>query len=193
MKSPSFLFHVALLTFIVLSAGISSASQAGDQRTPSLAKVECSEIEGEVMATNKQIVMDFFAKFSEGKINEAFHLVAPNVKWWVPESLPFGGVFDRTGYLTQVLPKFAGFQGGLKLTVKGLLAEGNMVAAEVESYGVHVCGSPQNFVYNNRYHFKITLRDGLFVEVNEYNDTFHLEALYQVTQAPECKAKLNKN
>jgi ketosteroid isomerase-like protein len=71
---------------------------------------------------NKQIVTGFFELFSAGKAKEVFALVAPDVKWWVPESLPFGGTFDRTGYLTKVLPQFAGFQGGMKLTVKSLVA-----------------------------------------------------------------------
>lgn len=140
---------------------------------------------------NKQTVASFFELFSAGKAKEAFALVAPDVKWWVPESLPFGGTFNRTGYLTQVLPQFAGFEGGMRLAVKSLVAEGDTVAAEVESYGVHLCGEP-GFVYNNKYHFRIVLKGGLFVEVKEYMDTYHLAALYAVTQTAECKIKLKR-
>jgi ketosteroid isomerase-like protein len=141
---------------------------------------------------NKQVVTRFFELFSAGKAKEAFALVAPNVKWWVPESLPFGGTFDRAGYLTKVLPQFVGFKGGMKLTVKSMIAEGDTVAVEVESYGVHACGEPDGFVYNNKYHFQITLHDGLFVEVKEYMDTYHLAELYAVTQTEACKAKLTR-
>lgn len=144
----------------------------------------------ELASRNKQTVTSFFEFFSAGNAKDAFALVAPNVSWWVPESLPFGGTFDRTGYLTKVLPKFAGFQGPLKLTVKSLVAEGDSVAAEVESYAIHTCGEPTTFVYNNKYHFKITLKDGLFVEVKEYMDTYHLAELYAVTQTDACRAKL---
>lgn len=141
---------------------------------------------------NKKVVTEFFNLFSAGKAKEAFALVAPDVKWWVPESLSFGGTFDKMGYLTKVLPQFVGFQGGMKLSVKSLIAEGDVIAAEVESYGVHTCGNPEPFVYNNKYHFRIVLKNGLFAEVKEYMDTHHLAALYAVTQTDECKAKLQK-
>ncbi len=137
---------------------------------------------------NKNTVSRFFELFSAGKAKEAFELVANEVKWWVPESLPFGGTFDKKGYLTKVLPQFTGFQGGMRLSVRSLVAEGDVVAAEVESLGIHLCGAP--FVYNNKYHFRIVLKDGLFVEVKEYMDTHHLAALYAVTQTDECKSKI---
>lgn len=132
---------------------------------------------------NKKIVEKFFELFSEGKPTQAFALVSPDVKWWVPESLSFGGTYDRTGYLTQVLSKFAGFQGPLKLTIKSMISDNDSVAAEVESYAVHTLGNPEPFVYNNRYHFKITIKDGLFVDVKEYMDTYHLSKLYEVIQS----------
>jgi len=130
---------------------------------------------------NKQAVAKFFELFSSGMATEAFALVAPDVKWWVPESLAFGGTYDRAGYLTKVLPQFAGFQGPLRLVVKSLVADGDVVAAEVESHGIHSRSEPPGFVYNNKYHFRIVLRDGLFVEVKEYMDTHHLAALYAAT------------
>lgn len=80
----------------------------------------------------------------------------------------------------------------MKLTVKSLVAEGETVAAEVESYGVHTCGANGGFIYNNKYHFRIVLQNGLFVNVKEYMDTHHLAALYAVTQTEECKTKLKK-
>lgn len=147
------------------------------------------EIGMDLRDQNKKTVVEFFEKFSAGQAKEAFALVAPNVKWWVPESMPFGGTYDRVGYLTKVLPMFVGFQGGMKLTVMSALADGDVVAAEVESYGTHQCGEP-SFIYNNKYHFRIVLKNGLFVEVKEYMDTHHLAALYAVTQTPECKLKL---
>ncbi len=138
---------------------------------------------------NRQIVEKFFELFSAGNAKQAFALVSPDVKWWVPESLSFGGTYDRAGYLTQVLSKFSGFQGPLKLTIKSMISDGDSVAAEVESYAVHTCGDPEPFVYNNKYHFKITLKNGLFVEVKEYMDTYHLSKLYDLIQSESCKSK----
>lgn len=142
--------------------------------------------------TNSEIIRQFFQKYSEGKAAEAFSLVATDVKWWVPESLPFGGNFDKRGYLTKVLPRFRGFDGGLKLTVHELLVEGDSIAAKVESLGTHRCGNPQPFRYNNKYHFKFTLRNGLIVEVKEYMDTHHLFELYTLMETEDCKKLLAK-
>jgi len=63
---------------------------------------------------------------------------------------------------------------GLKMTVKGLIAEGDKVAVEVESYGELQNGR----VYNNEYHFSITIRDGKISEVREYLDTQHVFATW---------------
>lgn len=166
--------------FLVLASLISSAEDQPNKK----------ELQMKTENQNKQIVENFFELFSAGKAQQAFALVSPDVKWWVPESLSFGGIYDRTGYLTQVLSKFSGFRGPLKLTIKDMVSDGDSVAAEVESYAIHTCGDPEPFVYNNKYHFKIILRGGLFVEVKEYMDTYHLSKLYDVIQSDTCKYKL---
>lgn len=146
------------------------------------------ELQMNIELQNKKIVEKFFELFSAGNAKQAFALVAPDVKWWVPESLSFGGTYDRTGYLTQVLSQFFGFQGPLKLTIKSMISDGDSMAVEVESYAVHTCGDPEPFVYNNNYHFKIILKDGLFVDVKEYMDTYHLSKLYDVIQSATCRS-----
>ncbi|MBK7962325.1 MAG: hypothetical protein IPK04_14780 [Bdellovibrionales bacterium] len=42
----------------------------------------------EQASANKKTVELFFQLFSSGQATEAFALVAPDVTWWVPESLP---------------------------------------------------------------------------------------------------------
>ncbi len=56
-----------------------------------------------------------------------------------------------------------------------MIAEGNQVAVEVESYGEHANGK----TYNNKYHFLITIESGKITEVKEYMDTLHLYQLIQ--------------
>ena len=58
---------------------------------------------------------------------------------------------------------------GLKITVKGVTAEGNRVAVEAESYGEHANGK----IYNNFYHFLIECENGKVAAVREYLDTMH--------------------
>lgn len=138
---------------------------------------------------NKKIVAEFFDKFSKGDPS-AFALVHPEVTWWVPETLPFGRQFTSAkDYFSMLRSTFAGFPKGLSLEVKGMIAEGDQVAAEVESNAIHIC---EGFRYNNRYHFKITLRNGQFVDVKEYNDTKHLFELYQLTQSESCQLEIKK-
>lgn len=126
--------------------------------------------------TNKEIVKSFFEAFNRGDAEVFTKLVDENVTWWVPESLPFGKTFTTfKDYLTMLRTNFAGFPTGLHLQVKSVIAEGDQVAAEVESNATHTCG----FHYNNKYHFKIKLSGGKFVDVKEYNDTKHLDDLGQ--------------
>ena len=48
-----------------------------------------------------------------------------------------------------------------------MTAEGDRVAVEAESRGVHASGLP----YNNYYHFLFRFRDGELVRLTEYMDT----------------------
>jgi len=68
---------------------------------------------------NKQVAMRFFERFSAGK----------------KEQLPAAGVYgkEKIGRLFYNLT--GQLKGGLRMTVKGMIAEGDKVAVEVESYG----------------------------------------------------------
>ncbi len=119
---------------------------------------------------NKRAVTQFFEAFSRGAISEAFALVSDSAAWWVPGTLPFSGTKTKAQYLQVVGAIQTGFPSGLSLKVTGMTAEGDRVAAEVESLGTHTNGK----IYNNKYHFLILLKDGKFVQVKEYMDTLHL-------------------
>ena len=60
-------------------------------------------------------------------------------------------------------------KNGLEMRVKALTAEGDRVAAEVESYGENPDGS----IYNNEYHLLFVVSDGKMQQVKEYLDTQH--------------------
>lgn len=142
-----------------------------------------------VEENNKKIVAEFFQKFSKGD-PAAFALIHPQVTWWVPETLPFGKQYTSAkDYFSMLRTTFAGFPKGLSLDVKSMIAEGDHVAAEVESNATHIC---DEFHYNNHYHFKITVKNGQFIDVKEYNDTKHLLDLYDLTQSESCQIEIKK-
>jgi hypothetical protein len=65
-------------------------------------------------------------------------------------------------------------KGGLKMTVKSSIAEGNKVALEVQSYGELTNGR----IYDQEYHFLMEFRDGKISAVREYLDTQHAYAVW---------------
>lgn len=124
-------------------------------------------------SSNKALVSQFFEAMSRNAVAEAFALVSEFVSWWVPGTLPFSGTKSKSQYLQIVGAIQRGFPNGVTFRVGGLVAEGEYVAAEVESLGQHVSGK----TYNNRYHFLVRVKDEQFVEVKEYMDTLHLHHL----------------
>jgi ketosteroid isomerase-like protein len=69
--------------------------------------------------------------------------------------------------LVDPLPGFVG--GGIEFTVHALTAEGDRVAAEVESRARLTTGA----FYNNHYHMLFEIRDERIRVVKEYSDTAH--------------------
>lgn len=122
---------------------------------------------------NKKVIVDFFDKFNTGNISEAFNLVSETATWWIPGTLPFSGTKNKAQYLQIVSSIQAGFPNGFTLTVKGMIAENDTVAVEVESYGEYTNGE----LYQNKYHFLFKLHLGKIVLVKEYMDTLHLKEL----------------
>jgi ketosteroid isomerase-like protein len=103
--------------------------------------------------------------------------MADDATWWVsgkPELLRAAGVHGKE-QIAQIFHAMMGqLKNGLKMTVKSLIAEGDRVALEVESYGELQNGR----IYNNEYHTLMTVRDGKISEVREYLDTQHVFATW---------------
>jgi uncharacterized protein len=59
------------------------------------------------------------------------------------------------------------FPQGIRFTIQAMTAEGERVAVEAESEGMHVSGR----LYSNQYHFLFRFREGKVVEFKEYMDT----------------------
>ncbi|MGV3768589.1 MAG: nuclear transport factor 2 family protein [Sphingobium phenoxybenzoativorans] len=119
----------------------------------------------------RDVATGFFEDVSAGRVAEAWDRLAPDVIYDVIAPAPVGRRVDRDGlgamYADGVMAALA---EPLRLEIKGVTAEGERVAVEVESHSVNKRG----MIYNNRYHFLFVIREGKIVEGREYLDSAHL-------------------
>ncbi|GAA4887036.1 nuclear transport factor 2 family protein [Ferrimonas pelagia] len=126
---------------------------------------------------NKQIVTAFFAHFSAADRPAALALLDDKATWQAMGTegeLPIHGVMDKAAIGELIAMVAATFPAKMALTPKGFTAEGDRVALEMESYGVKANG----MVYNNPYHFLVTLADGKITALREYMDTLHVKQVF---------------
>lgn len=126
---------------------------------------------------NKKVVEQFLAKFGRKDIAGALNDMTDDCTWWIggkPELFALCGTKTKAEMkelLGQLVPPM---KNGLEMRLRGMTAEGDRVAAEVES-----CGElPDGKVYNNEYHFLFVVRDGKIAQVKEYLDTQHTVAVF---------------
>ena len=123
---------------------------------------------------NKKIVVSFFENFSSGKMEQALAMMSDNATWSVmgkPDKFALAGTKTKAQFTELVKGIGAAMPKGLRVTPKGITAEGDRVALEAESYGETANGK----VYNNMYHFLIEVRSGKIQAVREYLDTIHAQ------------------
>ena len=123
---------------------------------------------------NKNVVLNFFEHVSAGNVDAALALMADTATWWVagkPENFALAGTKTKAQFAELLQGIGAAMPKGLRVTPKGLTAEGDRVAAEAESYGEMSTGK----IYNNLYHFLFEVRDSKIQVVREYLDTMHAQ------------------
>jgi ketosteroid isomerase-like protein len=120
----------------------------------------------------KEIVSHFFATFSTGDVDRILDLLTEDASWWVSgniEGMSGTNSKQQLGQLLRaVVPLYR--TGALKISPTSMIAEGNLVAAEAESYAELKSGK----VYNNRYHFLVEVDGPKVRRVKEYSDTHHM-------------------
>jgi len=126
---------------------------------------------------NKRIAAQLFEHLSAGEPDAALAMLSDDATWWLagtPGKLPVAGTLNKP----QVARLFRNITGALErplaMTVKGMIAEGDGVAVEVESLG-HLRNGR---TYNQHYHFRITIRQGRIAAVREYLDTLHVQEVW---------------
>ena len=133
---------------------------------------------------NKRIATEFFALFSANDIPGVLAMMAEDATWWLPGkpgASPIVGVQTKEQMARLFGAMASQLESGLKMTVKSVVAEGDKVALEATSYGRLKNGR----VYDQEYHFAITIRGGKIAAVREYLDTQHTFATWF---APEATA-----
>jgi uncharacterized protein len=126
---------------------------------------------------NKRIALSFFERLHARDIPGALDTLSDDLRYWIigrREVIPSSGEHDKDGMAQIFAAMMARLQNGMDMTVKGVIAEGDKVALEVESYGPLKNGR----VYNNQYHIWMRIRDGRIAEVHEYLDTQHVIATW---------------
>jgi uncharacterized protein (TIGR02246 family) len=116
---------------------------------------------------NKQRVRDFFDAMQRADAEAIAGAYADDGSLCTMGNTLISG---RSG--KEQIREFAGavlesFPEGLQFNILGMTAEGERVAVEATSEGLHVSGKP----YKNFYHFLFTWRDGELLELKEYMDT----------------------
>ena len=100
-------------------------------------------------------------------------LVAPEVKWWVPQSAALAFGLDRPLDGWDRVPWFGGdgwkgFKPGTsQVTIHHLVAEGEFVSAHYNRTALRANGN----IYDSEYNMLFRFRDDLIVEVWEVVDT----------------------
>lgn len=118
-------------------------------------------------ADNKARVERFFVALNAGDAQAIADAYASDGRVWTSGRTLISGTFDKAQIQAASSGIFAAFPQGLQFTVNGMIAEGEKVAVEAESRGMHASGQ----VYTNQYHFLFEFRDGLLVTLKEYMDT----------------------
>jgi len=118
---------------------------------------------------NKQLARSFIDAINRVDTNAIADAYAEDGVCWTPGSMAISGTFTRDQVAEFSRQILQAFPGGLKMTIKEMTAEGDRVAIEAESHGLHASGKP----YNNQYHILMRVRDGKIVEWREYMDTMH--------------------
>jgi ketosteroid isomerase-like protein len=122
---------------------------------------------------NKRIILGFFENLSAGNGEAILGALADSATWWVQGNFQLSGTKSKKEFAALVGDLGAKIDGGLRVTPKGITAEGERVAVEAESYAKMKNGK----TYQNTYHFLFIVRDGKIQSVKEYLDTIHANAV----------------
>lgn len=110
---------------------------------------------------NKATARELFARFTDSEIDGVMDLLTDDATWLIPgkpELFPTAGPYTKERIKRLFQYMLSQLPGGLKITVKSTIGEGDKVAVEAESYGELSNGR----IYNQQYHFLWNFATGRF-------------------------------
>jgi ketosteroid isomerase-like protein len=116
---------------------------------------------------NRKHAEDFFAAMNRGDAKALVDAYAEDGRLVTSGRTLISGTYSKAQVAAAAGSIFEVFPQGIHFTIKSMTAEGDRVAVEAESEGMHVSGK----LYTNQYHFLCRFRDGKLVEFKEYMDT----------------------
>jgi ketosteroid isomerase-like protein len=116
---------------------------------------------------NKALARSFFDALSRSDIPAIVDAYHDEGRVQTMGRTLISGIFDKSQITQAAGHVLSTFPTGITFTIHEMTAEGDRVAVEAESTGVHVSGKP----YNNHYHFLMRFKDGKLLEFKEYMDT----------------------
>jgi len=118
-------------------------------------------------ATNKAIITRFFEALNKGDVDFIVDTYAADGCVQTMGNTLLSGIFSREQIAAAAGGIFDVFPEGLKFTALSMVGEGDKVAVEATSEGLHICGQ----IYTNEYHFLFEFRAGKLLRLKEYMDT----------------------
>jgi ketosteroid isomerase-like protein len=118
---------------------------------------------------NKAAVARFLEIFSEGDVEQTLGALTDNATWWVSGGIDgMSGSYDKDSFGKLIAGVADVYAAPLRITPTSMVAEGDKVAVEADSYAELKDGR----VYDPRCHFLFQVApDGRIALVHEYLDT----------------------
>jgi ketosteroid isomerase-like protein len=116
---------------------------------------------------NKQLARELVEAMNRADTQRFLDNYADDVLVWTMGNTLISGKYDKAQVAGFADSIFDAFPNDIKFTIHGMVAEGDTVAMETESFGEHVSGKR----YNNFYHMLVRFRDGKITLLKEYLDT----------------------
>ena len=114
---------------------------------------------------NTVVVDTAYAAFAAGDVATILNLVADNVSWESPLTLPHGGSFSGRDGVLQFFQGIGGHWASLRLTIEGIAAlNDHTVIGVVKAAGERSNGSTSNYGAAHLF----TIRDGAIVSFREF-------------------------
>jgi ketosteroid isomerase-like protein len=120
-------------------------------------------------AENKQLVQHIYSELSKGNSKPFVEAMADDMRWIMMGTTKWSRTYEgKQAVLAELLaPLRAQFAGQYTASATRLVAEGDLVVAEVRGRVTTKAGKP----YNNAYCFIFKIADGKVKEMTEYLDT----------------------